>query len=221
MNAAGRRAFFWRALLVAWSMVTLVLLFCVVLLVVEMIRGGQDPLELVKETIPQEASTPVESAGPVSTREITLYFAGPGARKLVPETRRIDCGDYTVDNCRNVLDALIQGPLQPGRTPILPSEVKVRALYLLDSGELAIDFSIELQILHRRLKSTSLEALMVHGIANTLAQTAVKGGREVAVKAVRILIEGQEPGEQFPAHIDVSAPIAPDLSWLAAGPEPD
>ena len=94
----------------------------------------------------------------------------------------------------------------------------MRSLYLLEGGELVMDFSIQLELEARKRKSASLEALMVYGIANTLTQPDVKGADEPAVSTVRFLIEGSAPRESFPAHVDLSGPVAPDTGWLA-GPQ--
>jgi len=217
MNAARRRSLLARVLFAAWGMLTLVLLFCVILLVFEMVRKGQDPLASLREPPPNELPQPAEVSDAVDTREIALYFASSDGYMLAAERYRIEHSAHTVDNCRQALEALIRGP-EGALTPILPRATKVKGLYLLDDGELVINFSIELELEHRKLKSTSLEALMIYGIVNTLTQPALKGDQEAGVTTVRFLIGDAVPRESFPAHIDVSAPIAPDPRWVA-GPQ--
>ncbi len=215
MNAAERRAFFRQVFFVTWGMVTLVLLFCVGLLVYEMIQKGQNPLEFT-ENSPEPTLQPPESTMPITSEEILLYFADSDGRLLAPETRRIEFSDHTVENCRRALGALIQGPRdREVLRPILSEATKVRALYLLEHGELVVDFSRELVVEHKKLKSASLEALMIYGIVQTLTQSALKGSKEQQVKQVRFLVEGARPQESFPAHIDVSEPIGPDRHWVA------
>jgi spore germination protein GerM len=205
-----------------WSMATLVLIFIVFLLVNEMMKSGKNPLEMLKpEAKPQAqsgAATPEKKQPetPPNTKEVSLFFVSQDGQLLVQEPRTMECGDSTVENCRHALTELIAGS-KKGLTPILPSNVQVRGLYLLeDSGELVIDFSRELISEHARFSSTAMESFMVQGIANTLAQPALQGKPSVPVQRVRFLFEGSPPYEAFPAHIDLSEPVAADPGWAIA-----
>jgi len=109
---------------------------------------------------------------------------------------------------------LIQGP-RDILTPILPAATKIRALYLLDSGELVIDFSRELQSEHARFKSASLESLMIYGVVNTLMQSVLQSKTDPPIRQVRFLVEGSPPQEVFPSHIDLSEPVKADPRWSA------
>ena len=217
MNAAARRAFFRRVLLVIWGMFTLVLLFCIGLLVVVMMRQGQDPLALVKKPIPAPTA-PVETSEQAAIREVALYFADAEGRSLVAEPRGLELGDFTVENCRKALEALIRGPQGP-LAAILPQSVKVRGLYLLEDGELVVDLSMDLDLDLKKLKSAALESLMIHGVANTLAQPVLQGSKEGGVAKVRFLIEGSVPRESFPDHLDVSVPVYPGRQLAAETPQ--
>lgn len=218
MSVEQRRDILRKLLLAVWSMATLVLLFCVVLLVREMIRTGRDPLAALR---PEPRPQPGQPApvGPLDTtpgtRDLTLYFANADAHGLAPETRSLEHGDSTVENCRGALKALIAGPKKP-LTPILPANTQIRGLYLLEGGEMVVDFSRELISERGRFTSASTEALMVQGVVNTLTQEAVRGKAGPPVQRVRFLFEGSPPYETFPAHIDLSDPVAPDRDWIAA-----
>lgn len=211
-QALVRKVFF-----ALWSMVTLVLFFCVVLLVNELLKSGSNPLALPE---PQaQAPTQSGSGAPVRAanlgqQEALLYFSDPNGSLLLPEPVQIERSESTVENCRQLLDALIKGP-RDVLTPILPNTTKIRALYLLEGGELVIDFSRELEVDSR--KSASAESLMIYGVVNTLSQPVSKGTAESAVTRVRFLIEGASPQDRFPAHIDLSNPVTPDTAWVASG----
>ncbi|HIJ65784.1 MAG TPA: GerMN domain-containing protein [Candidatus Hydrogenedentes bacterium] len=211
MSSDRDRSLIRSVLTVVWGMVTLVLLFCVALLVYQMMQRGQSPLAQFEPAIAPRAMerTPEPSA---AVRHVQLYFADPEARALAPDVYSLEFSDYTVQNCRHALDALIRGP-RGNLTPILPPATKIHAVYLLESGELVIDFSRDLVLHHP--KSASAEALMIHGIVNTVTQSALKGQQEPGVKCVRFLIEGAAPPEIFPGHFDLSQPIAPDARWVA------
>lgn len=199
-----------------WAMGTLVLLFVVVLLVREIAANGRDPIgafELTEEEQAQRA--PTSRTTSVGTREVLLYFSAPDGRSLVTEKRVLAFSNSTVENCKTVLTALIEGP-QTGTSPILPKTVKVKSLFLLEGGEMVINFSRELQSEHARFSSATLESLMVQGIVQTVAQSAVQEGEAPRINRVRFLIEDAPPSEAFPAHIDLAEPVAPDVQWLTA-----
>jgi len=213
VRAALRRRALFRVLLSVWAFVTLALLLCVVLLAVEMTRQGQDPLASVTGAKPDApVPAPLSAGDSAASKEITLFFAGADGRELVSQPARIDITDSTSENCRHALEALIRGPAAP-LTPILPASTKIRALYLLDGGELVADFSMELEADLKRVRSASVEDLLVYGVVNTLTQPALQAARDPAqpatVKSVRFLIEGAPPRETFPSHLDVRQAVFP------------
>jgi spore germination protein GerM len=185
-----------------------------------MVRQGVDPLGLMRaqpaaETAGSGAARP-RPAVTTGTREITLYFARTDGQSLQPEPRRIEVTTSTVENCRNALRELVKGPART-LAPVLPANVTVRALYLLNDGELVVDFSRELQPESARERSAAVEALMVYGVTNTLTQPDLRGAEGPAVRRVRFLVEGEAPPESYPAHLDLSLPAGPALHWVAAG----
>ena len=210
-----------RIALSAWGMATVVLAFTVVFLVYVMAQGGPDPLSLVKEQRQLTPPPPVAKApeAAIAMVDVTLYFADPSGRGLVPESRQLEYGDHTVENCRNALQSLVEGP-NGALSPILPGETDVRGLYLLEDGELVVDFAISLDMALKGRKSALIEALMAQGLANTLTQPTLRGADGASVTCVRLLIEGARPRESFPAHLDASVPIVPDPEWLAGPREP-
>lgn len=201
-----------------WAAVTLILLIMVVLLVREIADNGRNPIEAF--SIEQgETAAPSTIPAPDRTlstgaRAVQLFFASQDGRFLVPEPRSLPLTESTLENCRVALDALIKGPGQGG-TPILPPLVTVKAIYLLPQGELVINFSRELQSEYARLSSATVESLFAQGVAHTVAQAALQNSLDPKVRKVRILVEDAPPTEAFPAHIDLSEPIAPEAQWLA------
>lgn len=213
MNAAERQQFFQRALLIAWGMMTLVLVFCIVFLVAQMISQGKSPLDLAileGAGIPQDDSSDIDAG--VRSVDVTLYFAASDGRRLMPETRRLDYDTSLIQNCRKVLAALVDGP-RDILHPIMSRSTKVRGVYLLDGGELVVDFSRELELDHPR--SASAELLFVYGVVNTLTQDALAQYSRESIKKVRFVFEGSPPTDSFPSHIDLSDPVWPDPQWLA------
>ncbi len=199
-------------LLAMWGMATLILVFCVVLLVFEMIRQGQDPLDLsvlpdtpipaLPGSLPDAAST---------MQDVLIYFANEDGSRLASEPRKIvHSTEYTVSNCRAALEALIAGP-STTLTPLVSPDVKIRGVYLLEGNELVVDLSRDLELTHP--KSAAAELLMVRGIVATLTQDGLRGSQETGVQRVRFLFEGS-PQDAFPAHLDLSKSVQPDPAWL-------
>lgn len=208
-----------RVIFAAWAMATLVLFFCVVLLVWELARQGMDPLAALRAAPAAEGGASVEPAAvrqnPGMPREISLFFALPDRSALTSARASIAFTESTVDNCRAALAALAHGPTE-GLVPVLPEATSLRAAYLLDGGELVLDFSREFLTGHAQLKSAALEALLVHGVVQTLTQPALVPEGGAPVQRVRFLVEGAPPPDSFPAHYDLSSPVAPDHRWIAA-----
>jgi len=217
MNPARRRESIRRALLALWAMGTIILVFVIGILMYTMMDQGQSPLALVnkiKPPAPVERPASTEAAPRQHTKEVKLYFAAPSGGHLAAEARPIEFGESTVANCRQALEALIQGPTTSDSfAPIIPNGAKLRALYALENGELVIDFSQSQLSQQKAMASASSEALFVYGIVNTVTQTALQGTTGATVKAVRFLFEGFAPQEAFPTHLDLSAPVTPDPSW--------
>jgi hypothetical protein len=211
VSSPKHQQFFRRAVLAVWAMATLILVFCVALLAREMIRQGRSPFDLGKVPETPKSPLPGQVAPSAIGKDVVLYFASGDSRFLVAEPRRIEASEFTVENCRAVLKALAQGP-QGALSPILPESAEVRAVYLLPNGELVVDLPREMAQTHQR--SASTEALMVYGIVGSLAQAAVKGDRQPAVRSIRFLVEGAPPSETFEPHLDLSEPIVPDPHWI-------
>lgn len=213
MNETQRKRFYRQALLAVWAMVTLVLLFTLGLLAYEL-AGQEFTSRFFSPRTPSEPTSAASSspAPAAPTREVLLYFGNHDAGLLRPEPRHIEIAGSTVDNCRQALRALIQGP-QDILVPVLPAATQIRALYLLENGELVVDLSRE--IAPEQVHSMSSEALMVYAIANTLCQPALQGADNAQVQTVRLLVEGAPPQGEFPGHIDLAEPYAPDSGWVA------
>ena len=212
MSESQKPSFFRKAALVAWAMFTLILAFTVVLLANEMMKSGKNPMDLarVAESGAEVSSTPA-SMGPGDIRDVPIYAASADGRMLVVERRSIPLGDFTVENCRAALIELRKPGASGNTLPVLPPGADA-TLYLMPDGQLVIDFSVRLQA--EAARSASAEALMVYGVVNTLTQDVLRGTKAGPVTSVRVLIGGAEPGEAFPAHLDLSQPVTRDPQWI-------
>ena len=216
MSRTRKRSYVQRTVFVAWAMLTLVLLFCIALLVREMVRREQVAKDQTRPVplFPTPAISKSPPRSELESREIHLFFATPDGSALEIEPRNIPHGPYTADNCRRALEELARGP-RAGLYPIMPPSVELRAVYLLEDGVLVVDFSRELLLDLEKQTSVAVEALLVYGIAATVTQPALRGSRDVPPTRLRILVEGAQPHKSFETHLDMSGLIAPDANWFA------
>ncbi len=195
-------------LLSLWGVATLVLLFCLAILVYEMVQKGEDPLDVTFLQQPADSA-----AAPDGVRDAViaarLYFADASSNALAAEDRTIPVTEYTAENCKHAIEALAAGP-RSDLLPVLPPETKVRAAYLLEDGELVVDFSRDLELALPR--SVLAEWLMVRAVVNTVTQNVLVGTDGGRVTKVRFLFEGLAQSA-FPTHVDLSQPVVADIEW--------
>lgn len=203
-----RRVFF-----AIWGMATLILFVTVTLLVVEMSQRGQDPLAIVSETEPPPKPQTRSMDEAADYANVALYFAGADGHNLAAERRSIRISTSTAENCKRALQELMAGPREE-LFSIVPPDTNVLAAFLLDGGQLVINFTRDMKV--GALNSATAEAMMIYGIVNTVCQPDLVGGDGKRVNAVQFLIEGEVQSDQFPAHFDLSEPIEPDPQWTAS-----
>ncbi len=216
MKESERAHFFRQALLGLWALATLILFFSLGLVVYDMFEKGYDPFPAPPKGDRSVVRLPLGKDADTVQRRVTLYFLNSEGTGLVGESREFSLGSFTQENCARILSGLIEGPQSPNCFAILPKSTAIRNVFLLDSGEVVIDFSREIQTDPARPKSAHAEALMAYGIANTLCQPSVAGEKDRRVTAVRFLFEGGPFPTTFPEHLDFSGGFTADASWFAS-----
>lgn len=196
-----------------WGVLTLVLLFAVTFLFVRLTQRERD-LQAVTPLIENGGRVPERISSGNDLPTVRLYFAHPAQLRLVGEDRPLPIRNSTRENCRAAVQALVEGPTT-GSAPTLPTVAQVRAIYLLDSGELILDFSRAIDV--PEMRSAGAEWLMVQSLAHTLTQPGLQGANDRAVTSIRILYEGS-PAEQgsFPGHVLLSGTVRPDVRLLGS-----
>jgi hypothetical protein len=188
-----------------WGVLTLVLVFAVAYMFVRLSQSHDQSGS--GGALGEGAAAPRDNSE-VGDRPMTrLYFADPMLLRLVAEDRPLPHGAETLENCRAAINALIEGPTA-GASPVLPASAHVRALYLLDSGELIVDFTRDID--SPALHSAGAEWLAAQALANTLTQPGIRGATDRPVSSVRLLYEGSPAEESFPGHISLPGPLRPD-----------
>lgn len=209
-TTTGDRAMLRRSVYLLWAAGTFALIVAVGVLIFNLERQRSDlealgfsPNSLGGVTINPDDSRTLE--------DISLYFAHATHLSLVPEVRRLSVTENLVENSRVALEALIDGPEGP-MVPVLPTTTTIRGLYLMDNGELVLDFSRDLEFSY--VQSGASELLMVQSIVISVCQAALRGDDERVIRSVRFLFEGSPPQDSFPAHIDLSEPVYPDRALV-------
>ncbi|PCJ67065.1 MAG: hypothetical protein COA73_00155 [Candidatus Hydrogenedentota bacterium] len=201
-----------KGLYTIWAFITLILIFTLVLMVIELAQTRNDNRSTNFSTTKNQHS-PIGAVPDFQTPDINLYFSHPEMVLLTPEPRRIELTDSTIQNCKRTMEALIHGPIKH-LVPVMPSSTHIRGMFLLDNGELIIDFSRELEAGH--IKSTSTEWLWIQSVAHTMTQDALIGSDGNHVRSIRFLFEGAPAQSSFPQHVDVSDPVMPAPSAISS-----
>jgi len=190
-----------RGILIAVWAGTLILLCALGLyLFRELLSGMSLPSGDLTEQPPQPARR---------LQTVSLYFGATGGHGLAREQRKIHVLDKTSHEVlRLVLQELIQGPASV-LVRTIPRETTVNSLFLLDTGELVIDFGKEIQAYHPG--SAFCELMTVYSIVNTLTANF----NEIA--SVRFMVEGSEIDTLIEhGHVDLAEPVLPDQTWIYA-----
>ncbi|MFN8006052.1 MAG: GerMN domain-containing protein [Terriglobia bacterium] len=159
----------------------------------------QRPAEPVRPYLATEPVIP-ESA---PLKRVKLFFPSPEkGGQLVPVEREIRSAESNAVEAKQIVAELIKGP-GPGYAPALPSETKLRELFILKDGLAVVDLTREVSVNHPG--GIAPELASIYSLVNSLAQNVAR------VKTVQILIEGSEV-ETLAGHIDISHPLTEDLS---------
>ena len=138
--------------------------------------------------------------------EVVLYFADDAGR-LTPEPRLLERQTRPADQARQIVQALLDGPMDPGmRRPlsrVLPPETRIRAVHLNTNGTVYIDLDASFA---RGLSRGSEDALIaVRALTETLAANLEE------VSRLKILVDGEEVTD-LGGHLDLSQPLVPSAS---------
>jgi hypothetical protein len=166
----------------------------------ELVRQSPDP-------VPYLAVPPVVSPS-APLRKVRLFF--PSGRQddvLEVEERDIRTSDLPSEEAKQIVAELIGGSRE-GRLPALPSDTRLRELFVTPEGLAVVDLTQEASLHHPG--GVMMELASIYSVVNSLTQNV---GR---IDRVQILIEGVE-AETLAGHIDLSRPFSEDLSMTKLG----
>jgi len=142
------------------------------------------------------------------TKTVMLYFSVSGEDYLFPEEREIISSPELTVEAKTILNELIKGPNDSSLCPTIPSETKVRAVYVKE-GCIYVDFSSSLAEGHPG--GSTGELITIYSIVNTLLSNFPSQSE------VQILIEG-EPRETLSGHIDIRGPLSQNTDIIRTAP---
>jgi len=136
---------------------------------------------------------------PEETRSVTLYFAGPEADKLVPETHEIAVEEGLEAQVRAVIAELARGPADRDKVSSIPDGVQIlQTFWVEDTQTLYLDFNRALITNHPG--GSAGEYYTISTIIRTI------GDNFPQVRYVQFLVAGY-PIETIAGHYAVDKPL--------------
>ena len=151
-----------------------------------------------------------EEAAGVVERKINakLFFQSADRRGLVIEERPVAFSTDLSRQLRSVVEELVRGS-KIGLGSTLAPETRVLDVFVTPRGIAYVDLSKEAVAGHPG--GSEAELMTVYSVVNSLTTSFP------AVKRVQILVEDR-PAETLAGHIDLTRPLPPDMTVLAASP---
>jgi len=153
---------------------------------------------------PSSAASP-ETPVPKVTMKATLFFLRDDDGMFIAETRDVPSTGSLGADAEAVLAELIKGSTG-GLVSALPSETKLRQVFLTKDGTAYADFTKDLTAAHP--SGSDAETATVYAIVDTLAFNFK------AIKKVFILVDGEER-ETLNGHITLGRAFFPDFTLIA------
>jgi hypothetical protein len=142
------------------------------------------------------------------TISVKLFFEAADRRGLVPEERTVPFRPELSEQIRVVAEELIRGSRQGLLAPLHP-ETRVLDVFLTARGVAYLDLSQQASL--GQAGGAEAELHSVYAIVDSIIENFP------AVRRVQILIEDR-PAETLAGHVDLSRPLAADLTLLAPAP---
>jgi spore germination protein GerM len=139
---------------------------------------------------------------------VKLFFPSNRQDNLLDvEERDIRSSELPSEEGKQIVAELINGSRER-RLPALPSQTRLRELFVTPQGLAVVDLTQDASLHHPG--GLTMELASIYSVVNSLTQNVGK------IVRVQILIEGTE-AETLAGHVDLSRPFAADLSMTAQG----
>jgi hypothetical protein len=154
------------------------------------------------------APTVDPSGAAVRTINVKLFFEDPHGGGLVVEERGVAYRANLSRQLQVVVEELLRGS-QAGSLSSWAGNARVLEVFVTARGVAYVDLSRE--VTGSRVPGTRAELLAVYSLVNSIVLNFP------AIQRVQILIDGQAT-ETLAGHVDLSRPLPPDMTLLAAVP---
>lgn len=136
-------------------------------------------------------------------RDVTLFFEQVDDESLAPEKRKIFLTSSPLDQAKQIVVELINGPHSQALLPTMPPETRLLGLYLDRHGTAYVDLSEELVTQHSG--GSSEELATIFSLVDSLTYNLPE------IKRVHFLIAGEER-DTLNSHLDLRRDYRQDLS---------
>jgi spore germination protein GerM len=153
------------------------------------------------------ATAPAAPAPGTAVRKIsaTLYYVTEDGMSLAPVQREVPFAASVPDQARAIVEAQLAPPATATLVSAIPSDVKLRDVYLTERGDAFVDLSGE--IVSKHPGGSLDEIFTVYSIVNALTVNLP------AITRVQILVDGKEV-DTLAGHVDLRHPLAKSLDWV-------
>jgi len=148
-----------------------------------------------------EDARPVEPVAPPSSGpkiKATLFFGAADGFGLVGVEHEVPLAEPAVAQARAIVEAQLTAEPPPPFVPALPKDVKLRAVYMADSGDVFID--LDGQALRAGAQGSLEELMAVYALVNAVTVNLPTVGR------VQLLLDGRE-ADTLAGHVDLRQPL--------------
>ena len=155
---------------------------------------------------PQEPPVPGSAGEAQRSISVKLFFSATQAPGLVLEDREVAFSPDLAQQLRTVLEELVRGS-EAGLSPTFARETKVLDVFVTARGVAYVDFSKEATQGH--VGGSDEELRSVYSVVNSITANFP------AIHRVQILVD-DKPAVTLAGHVDLSRPLPPDMTLLAA-----
>lgn len=142
------------------------------------------------------------------TINVRLFFNSPESPGLVMEDREVPFSSDLSRQLESVVEELVKGPGESsGLLATLPPQTRVLEVFVTARGVAYVDLSREAT--QGIAGGVSEELRAVYSVVNSITANFP------AIRRVQILVEDR-PAETLAGHVDLSRPLPPDMTLLAA-----
>jgi spore germination protein GerM len=149
------------------------------------------------------ASAPSTSGPAVRRITATLFYIAEDGVSLQPVQREVPFGASVAEQARAIVEAQLEA--SPPLVSAIPSDTKVRQVFVTERGDAFVDLSGD--VTGKHTGGALDEILTVYAIVDALTVNLP------AITRVQILVDGKEV-DTLAGHVDLRHPLAKSMDWV-------